>query len=356
MHYKFLVAGLLVFVASTARSAENAPASYVEIRTPTSPAFALLGITPSSIERPTTPHAFAAALLSASSGSNGVVPENLAIEVAPYWWYHHPDLDFMGYYDGNVYKNILRTLSLSIVTNSKKNEQTGKDDTSLGAGVRFQFLIGKPASGLEEELQKYKTAATELAGLLPLGAGESLPDNPETRAIRARVAEQLNAVRNLDKKRVGFSLDFAAAFTKMHPESKWSNSKTDRVGAWLTPAYRFEAKNHILKDFTFVGVGRFIDDRTARDEYLDFGASIVWHGSKFPVNASFEYLKRETDKSGDTERYAIVVEYVYSEQWSLIASYGKNFKTDLAGDDLIAILGIKLGLGKGPVIPYDSKR
>jgi hypothetical protein len=56
-----------------------------KIRTPDSPAFTLLGISPTQIERPTTPKQLTAALSGFLSDGASSVPKNLAVEFWPYW-------------------------------------------------------------------------------------------------------------------------------------------------------------------------------------------------------------------------------------------------------------------------------
>src|SRR2546425_9034637 len=69
---------------AAAGAAQTAPGGLEELRTPASPAFVLLDLTPSAVERPTTPKALAASLL-AATGDLQFLPRNYAIDVAPYW-------------------------------------------------------------------------------------------------------------------------------------------------------------------------------------------------------------------------------------------------------------------------------
>src|SRR6185436_9150701 len=83
-----LMASLLVVaIFSTAAADLQVPE---ELKTPAQPAFTLLGVTPTSIDRPSTPRAFAVGLLGAFADSKDSLPRNLALEVAPYWWSSRP--------------------------------------------------------------------------------------------------------------------------------------------------------------------------------------------------------------------------------------------------------------------------
>src|SRR5262249_16095090 len=93
-----------------------------KLRTPDSPAFVVLGVSPTTIQRPTPPRALMAALGGAMSDSNLGVPKNFALEVAPYWLFGHPDVPVLDYRRNNWLRP-LRTLSFSIAT-----DQTVRSD------------------------------------------------------------------------------------------------------------------------------------------------------------------------------------------------------------------------------------
>src|SRR4051812_24975372 len=63
-----------------------------DARTPEAPAFVLLGVSPSQIDRPTTPRALTISVISASFDSDNLLPHNYALQVAPYWLKGHPAL------------------------------------------------------------------------------------------------------------------------------------------------------------------------------------------------------------------------------------------------------------------------
>ena len=63
--------------------AEKVP-EFDKIRTPDSPAFMLLGVSPTQIERPNTPREVVVALGTFVSKDSLTVPEKLALEFSPY--------------------------------------------------------------------------------------------------------------------------------------------------------------------------------------------------------------------------------------------------------------------------------
>lgn len=103
---------------STAQ-AQSPPSDLTALKTPDSPAFVALELSPSEVQRPTTPKAFAAALASKFKGSDGAIPQGLAIEVAPYWLAPHPDLSFYELSNAGVESLFYQDLTISVASASE---------------------------------------------------------------------------------------------------------------------------------------------------------------------------------------------------------------------------------------------
>src|SRR2546422_11011326 len=88
---------------AAARALQAAPGGLEELRTPASPAFVLLDLTPSAVERPTPPKALAASLL-AATGDLRFLPRNYAIDVAPYWLAPHPTLTYQQFHNPGLWQ------------------------------------------------------------------------------------------------------------------------------------------------------------------------------------------------------------------------------------------------------------
>jgi hypothetical protein len=318
-----------------------------DLQTPISPAFTLLGIAPSSIDRPATPKAVGFSLLSSTAKGQGNVPKNVAIEFSPYWLVHHPKLTFTDYYKANVGQTMLQTLSISIGTASQNitNSSGTQDGTGIGVGLAFDFWQGQKSPELDQAVKDLKSAQLDALTSVP-DTGPVTISDAKLNAVKAAG----DKVRNLDAQRVGFALAFASALTFRVPEKSGESIQADRLGLWLTPGYRFT--NSVVSQFTFLGVARYIRDFRQHDDYLDGGGRIVWRSRQMPFSLSGEYLYRRAHNTTSSPRYGILAQYEVNKSWSLIASYGKTFKNDVPqGSDKIAILGINLGLGKTPATP-----
>lgn len=140
-----------------------------DLRAPTSPAFVLLGVAPTSIERPATPQALVASLLSTVQQSEGI-PENLALSIAPYWLRHRPAMKWDELFDARLSaRTFLRTLSISVASTRPDEDEEGDDaspvlaEPALSVGFRG-LLVGGGGSGKMKE--KIRTQRAELAAKL----------------------------------------------------------------------------------------------------------------------------------------------------------------------------------------------
>src|SRR3989442_7181148 len=100
---------------AAAGAAQTAPGGLEELRTPTSPALVLLDLTPSAVERPTTPKALAASLL-AATGDLQFLPRNYAIDVAPYWLAPPPALLHQQFHNPGLWQSINKKASFPLPT------------------------------------------------------------------------------------------------------------------------------------------------------------------------------------------------------------------------------------------------
>jgi hypothetical protein len=130
--YCVLLAGLLPPLWASAQTTEKV----TDLHTPSAPGFVLLGVEPTSIEKPTTPAAFATSLQSALTTS-GLRP-GYSLEVAPYWLKSRDKLTIEEYRNPTVGQNMLQTASVSLATSS-----VGTTGTGLGFGARVQLFSGK---------------------------------------------------------------------------------------------------------------------------------------------------------------------------------------------------------------------
>lgn len=321
-----------------------------DLKAPSSPAFVLLGVEPTSVERPETPRAFVADLLSTLQESEGI-PKDYALAVAPYWLADHPDLTFDEYFEGGPWKTFLQTLSISLASHRPGDDQeeptTGdvSDDIehpAVGLGFRGMLIGGQAPKDLNTavvELTAAQAALLECKGTC------------ETEAEALRKAAK--KVETTKIQRVGFTLDIAGGGAWVFPEDRFDDRQTQRWGFWITPAYRF-ADDSGESDVDALGVLRYIRETQDDEDVFDVGARVIWHVNP-ELALSAEYVRRKSEGSADTEadsteRLVGLIEYRLSEKLFLVGSYGEDFAVDEASGALVSTLGLKIGLGKEPRI------
>src|SRR3954463_2557049 len=134
---------LVAFLSAAIHSLGAQKPSSIELdnlKTPTSPAFELLGVSPTAIARPATPRALATELLS-STNQGTVLPNNYALEVAPYWLKPHPKLTFQEYTSPSAGQSIRQTFSVSFATSRDSTADSSVRRAALG--VRLLPLSGR---------------------------------------------------------------------------------------------------------------------------------------------------------------------------------------------------------------------
>lgn len=332
-----------------------------ELRTPTSPAFVILGVEPTSIERPTTPRAFALGLLSAPGGAGGVIPENYAAEIAPYWMRSHPNLTFTEYTRPDPLQSFLQTFSISLATSVIS---TGADSTTgVGVGIRATPLMGRPPRQLRLLSDSLRVVQRTLLNL-----SDQL-DTATTRADSQRIVAQITArgadsrrysasIRALpEDERVGLHIQFAGALAGYYPRNDFSAGRIGRTGLWGTVTYRTEAPRIDL-----IGLARWLrDEAEAEQNAIDLGFRGVLRINR--LSASAEFVNRSAaeaaggtgaDAGGfaDGNRVVGLLEYRASDDLFVTFSFGQDFTN--AADDrepLVAILGGQLHFGTRPLVP-----
>lgn len=125
-----------------------------DLTAPAIPAFTILDLSPTTVNRPTSPKSFA---MSLANGLNGTgLASNLAIEATPYWFWDQPDVSFQKFYGlqeadkrsflSKVGDQILWSTAISIATSDASPNVDSVNSRNLSFGLRFNLLPGKASS------------------------------------------------------------------------------------------------------------------------------------------------------------------------------------------------------------------
>ena len=156
-------------IGEVAAESEDVP-EFDKLRTPDSPAFVILGVSPTEIQRPTTPREVSLSLSTfLTEGDSLTVPKNLAVEVAPWWLWSHPELTIDDYGRGGISSLWRRfTVSLGTSTDTVTTTDAGgmeveTSTTDLAVGVRTGLYDGAPRSSCAARVKEVDQKLRELA-------------------------------------------------------------------------------------------------------------------------------------------------------------------------------------------------
>jgi hypothetical protein len=350
------------------------------LQAPPAPGFVLLGIAPTSVERPGTVMDFAVSALNATDRLSAL-PESYAVAIAPFWLAGGGrKLRFEDYAAaGGGLQTLLRTLSLSIAATSDGETAADPDATSLGVGLRFSILQGSFDFGPQAErvlavLEALRVVEQSFDSILSAlseddetlrGLEERLFDatDEERPAVQAAIearnqqladaAERLVLERRqtemqelplltsgLHLRRTGWKLDVAGGLVVDFPSRNFDNGDVSRWGGWVTGGY--EARHVAL-----LSVARVLTDRVDTDNTsFDLGGRIVLDDfSGFAVSA--EGLARSfpnSDALGTDWRVALALDYAVAQNRTVSLTFGRDFEGKTSGN-LLAAVHFVLGLG-----------
>jgi hypothetical protein len=350
------------------------------LRTPTSPAFTILGVAPTAVARPMTPRALALELLSQAENASAI-PDDYALEVAPYWLRPRPTLSFKAYTEPDVAQSLRQSFAVSFAT-SRADTTADTQATDIALGVRASPNAGRPSrkfNALLASLDSMQRArlplvrgqADILDELDALGGGQ-----PQTRAVlRARLAaaeralaSQADSIRVIattigeqEAERVGLFTELAVALAATYPSNRFEGGRLGRVGAWGALSYRMEAPR-----LDVIALARFQRDFLALDENsLDVGGRLYWLDDRLGISA--ELVNRTAFQLGavptdaptvrrtltfeSSNRLVGTVDYRASDALYVSLSFGHDHQAPgVDGHPLVAVLAVSFQWGDKPIV------
>jgi hypothetical protein len=344
-------------LASAATEAQT-PVTVDDLTAPMTPAFVVLDIAPASVERPETPKAFTVAILAKLASTSGV-PQNYAIDVAPYWLGSHPGLTFHQYQHPNVWRSLVQTFAVSIGTAPLPGATAAADPTGtrLGVGVRTSVLNGRPNPAIEKLVATLHDVDDEILNLLNANRAVSAQ-------LRTTAREAAAAIQAADAERIGWFVRVAAGQAWAFPNDDVKLRVDERLAVWVTPSYRFLAcrsSDGCESMFEITGVARGVREQR-HDWGFDYGGRFLWRPTR-AFDASIESVGRRAprgteivaDASGrtTTNRVAGILEYRIRQDLVVYASFGRDFTTRAGVRPLVSFLGMNVGLGTKPLVTVD---
>lgn len=370
--YVFILLLLFPAILTYGQFAEPQEIDLTNLQVPNSPAFMLLDVAPTQIERPTSGKAFALSILNSVNENNGI-PQNYAVEFTPYWYFKHRNLNAFKYWgiDPITNKNKgfnqikLANISFAYVNTEWQDTTITGNINNLAIGVRttvFQIISKKNRKDLDsanakivERLKK----VNELAAAF---------DPSDMEVFKAKVKVLLDSIstdetmlayekemQDILNRKPLFAIDGATAINWSFDGNNFSSSQLSLFGAWLTFDFSLELnpENNEQRNYvSFLMLTRYTYDNSLDGNPLTDGdfMNLFDLGGRFAFEfkqllVSYEYIFRTaTGQSIRTFRSTGMAMYKVSDKIYLLATLGKNF-----GDtnNLIAQFGINLGFGTG---------
>jgi hypothetical protein len=315
-----------------------------DLTPPQSPAFVVLGIEPTVVQRPQSPRALTTALLSLAGDKDGV-PKNLALEVAPFWLKSQPAFRFEDFYAGSGprFNTVKRTIARSSAFSIGSTPRTlGRDTigTSLGVGYRVLLWPGRASDTLIALKAKVER---------DLGVCAGIDDDEKADACRLKAVKALR--ENLEP--VGWKVQLAGGLSAAFPHDTVQRGRFQRSGVWLSPSYRFPG------EIEFIFVARYLRNHLeAADKenanLIDEGLRLLWT-SRGGLGLSFESVARQGRGgnlgSTNSSRYGGLVQLRTSTDMYVFYAIGKDFAAaNVPRNRLLSTIGLNLGFGNKPVI------
>jgi hypothetical protein len=313
-----------------------------DLKSPASPGFAVLGVEPAVISRPTSPRGVTLSLLSADRDGDTLVPKNYALEVAPYWLASHPNLTYDQYDSAGVTDTLRQTTSVSFATSRIPASLTQPISTGLGFGVRALAARGRPNSQIADLTARIKKLQADIL---------NAKTPQEEDKIEADLRNAALDFQAQNRKRVGWMLEMAGAFAAQYPGDNVENGRLSKFGFWVTPSYQLEAPR-----LNATAVARYLRERRVDGidvNLSDVGIRLQADAEEFGV--SVEVLRRfvgeTTPNEPNSTRVMGLLDYRVSPDIYLTASFGQDFANILTTKKpLVSFLGLNFGLSKTPVV------
>lgn len=346
----------VVVLASAATATADGLPDYDAVRTPDAPAFTLLGISPTQIDRPSAPTQVAVSLgtLAASGG---------AVEIAPYWLWSHPRLTLAEY--GAGAGQLVRNVSVSLGTSATDADaEAGTGASTLVAiGVRTTATFGADTSACQQQSDDARAAASaEAITSLPGYAAAAQIADPAARQQRLDELKRGQVAAAADEAATsciaaggaahGLALELAAATSVNFVDDELAGRRLGGSAAWASLAYRGRAAS-------VIALARLRRDRVAggRQYVLVPGARGVYASGR--LAASLEAIAQTQLLRSDavaavttTYRATVALDVRVAEATWLTLSFGKDFGDDSSGK-LFSLANLKWGFGD-PAITTES--
>lgn len=356
----------------SAQSDDAVPA-FNGLRTPVSPAFVLLGIAPTVVERPNTPSDLALSVLNRSAAFTSL-PRDIALELSPYWLVKHPTLRWQDDIGRGVGTSVARTMTISFAT--AELGTTDRPVTGLSLAFRAAPFSGRLSDTTVAQLAKIDSTLTGHSALLDslTASGVAEIDAIRLREVRAAAAQgdsaamktalarhqarldsltregmedprylaRMDSSREQFKQlafiREGFVLEVAAGAAMQAPGGAADSAKLARFGAWITAGYEGPT-------LSFVFVNRFLASSVdSTFDAVDLGMRLIYTSGRYAISAEGSFRTfTEAGAPSNEYRVAALVDFQLQKGFWVTGTFGRDYSAGTPGS-LIAQVGFSMNM------------
>lgn len=325
-----------------------------DLKMPVSPGFAILDLSPTTIESPTSPKMLGLQVLNYINSSNKGLPQNIAFEFSPYWIFRQPNetiYKYLGLPDAqssNIVAGVFRKLSLSLAvyaTDTLTHLAPNTSYLSFGLRTNIITLWGKSA---EITAKKFLSSRNQLRQ-------EILRRNPDIdlNTMRQQIdsAYAANTVNAFTVKPM-LVVDGAFAYSQAFVDGDYKNKRFNRSGWWLNATINAPLSPQKKDNFFVIFYFRSLTDNVLSDtlhnqftkqDATDLGIRAGYEKGRFQVSAEHINRNYRSDKSLNGYRTTGIIQFKVNDGLYLMGSFGKNFSQE---HNLFTMLGINWGIGK----------
>ena len=311
----------------------------------TSPAFVLMGVSPTEISNPSDLGDFTTSIQNATNNFN-TLPTNYAAEFFPYKIFY-PDFD----YDSsaterfNVFKNIFTSHSISFGFNSDNLNPIDESNFSrIGLGFKTSLIRAKANSGEAANPRK-------LDQFLAQSASIGINSFPESKVKQLAFFGLPEKIIKQD-----IFLDMALAFAYDFTGVNHDQMDYSRFGIWLNGGYKTPTNDNSYVSGTFLFTLRYINNQKTEFfsfeeddlETFDFGIKGNFNALNEDLLVSFEYIWQSILDEGyeDSDKYVLNFSYDIKENMKLGFSVGKDFENNKTREgNLISLINFVSSFG-----------
>ena len=340
------------------------------LRTPVSPAFVLLGIAPTVVERPNTPADLAFSVLNRSAAFTSL-PRDIALELSPYWLVKHPTLTWTADTVRGLGTSLSRTMTLSFAT-AELGTST-RPVTGLSVGFRAAPFSGRLSHQSITRLHELEAQLGNLSSLVDsltavdvarldsilirerraatsdaerqaaqnrhaAAVAELTRTVTESEAYTTAVADMKETFKDLALIREGFVLEVAGGAAMQAPGGAADSAKLARWGAWITAGYEG-------KSLSFVVVNRFLASSVDSSfDALDLGMRLIYTAGRYALSAEGSF-RSFTDRGAPANeyRFAALVDFELQKGLWVTGTFGRDYSASAPGS-LLAQVGVSMNV------------